>query len=102
KLIDPSTILNATVITAGPTRAPMKTLASVVAAAPAPTAKSWVKCASGTKSPCPQADAERACGDGSAVEYDEYHALVSLPIFQQGTAPYTDTGGGVRLDKAER
>jgi hypothetical protein len=74
----------------------MRDLATAVAAAPAPTATGWVKCAAGVASPCPQAsDADgRACGTGTA-DYDEYQALISLPIFQQGTAPYKDTGGAI-------
>ncbi len=95
KLIDPSTIMNATVITTGPVRDTMQQLADAVEAAPLPTAKSWVKCDAGVTSPCPQAEDDRACGDGSSPDYDEYHALVTLPIFQQGTAPYEKTGGDI-------
>ncbi len=96
KSIDPATILNATVITAGNVRDPMASIAKTIDSLPAPTAKSWVKCGSGVKSPCPQADANdgRACGTGDPA-YDEYQALVSLPIFQQGSEPYKDSGGGV-------
>ncbi len=102
KLIGTELVLNAAVITAGKVRDPMQKLASVVDALPAPTAKSWVKCGGGAKSPCPQAEGERACGDGSAADFDEYHALVSLPVFQKGTPPYTESGGDVRLDQPER
>lgn len=94
KSIDPGTILNATVITAQDVRSPMAALAQAVEAAPVPTLKSWVKCGSGAASPCPEAEGERACGSGTA-DYDEYHALVSLPIFQQGTAPYLTDGGDI-------
>jgi predicted esterase len=95
--IDPATVLNATVITVGGVRSPMTALAAAVEVAPVPTAKNWVHCVSGAVSPCPQASAERACGDSSAPQYDEYHALVSLPIFQQGTPPYLlpSDGGAV-------
>ncbi len=98
--IDPTTILDATVITAGGVRDPMAGIAKTIDGLPAPTAKSWVKCGSGAKSPCPQADGDRACGSGDPA-YDEYQALVSLPIFQQGTEPYKDSGGGV-TDKVAR
>jgi hypothetical protein len=101
KLIKPSDILNATVITAGTVRDPMKALAQTVQALPPPSAKGWVKCAQGVASPCPDATGSRACADGTA-EYDEYHALISLPIFQQGSAPYVDAGGDVRTDQPER
>lgn len=102
KVIQPNEVLNATVITAGSVQSSMKALATAALAAPMPTAKSWVKCASGVASPCPQAQAERACGDGSSPDYDEYHALVSLPIFQKGTPPYLTAGGDVRTDAPER
>jgi len=102
KLIQPSEVLNATVITAGNVRDTMKALATAAMAAPAPTASGWVKCATGVTSPCPQATGDRACGDGSSADYDEYHALVKLPIFQKGTAPYQDAGGDVRTDQPER
>jgi predicted esterase len=74
----------------------MRALAAAVEATPVPTASSWVKCADGVASPCPQADAAegRACGKGTA-DYDEYQALLSIPIFQQGTAPYLKEGGAI-------
>ncbi|MBX3129681.1 MAG: hypothetical protein KF718_23400 [Polyangiaceae bacterium] len=96
KNIDPSTILNATVITAGEVRRPVETLASTIDKLGTPTVASWTKCGGGAQSPCPQADGERACGAGGA-DYDEYHALVTLPVFQKGTAPYLDSGGDLDL-----
>ncbi len=96
KPIDPDTIVNATVFTVGDTIKPMRDLAAAVAAAPAPTASGWVKCAEGVESPCGQASADegRACGTGTA-DFDEYQALVSLPVFQKGEAPYLTSGGGI-------
>ncbi len=76
-------MLNVTVITVGAIRDPMKALAAAVATEPVPTTSKWVKCADGVTSPCPQADDDRACG-GNDAAFDEYHALVSLPIFQKG------------------
>jgi hypothetical protein len=92
--LDPATILNATVFTVGDVLAPMRDLAAEVASGSAPTAHSWVRCGAGVTSPCPQAEGDRACG-GSNPDYDEYHALVGLPIFQAGTPPYTESGGGI-------
>ncbi len=46
-------VLNVAVVTVGAIRDPMKALAAAVAAAPAPTTSSWVKCAAGVISPCP-------------------------------------------------
>lgn len=91
--VPPDTILNATVITTADVRTTMADLAAAVEAGPVPVASGWVKCGSGASSPCPQAEGDRACGSGSAA-FDEYHALVSLPIFQQGTAPYLAPADG--------
>jgi pimeloyl-ACP methyl ester carboxylesterase len=53
-------------------------------------------------SPCEQSDEDegRACGSGTK-DYDEYQALISLPIFQQGDAPYLREGGAIS-DQVER
>jgi hypothetical protein len=92
--IDPSSILNATVFTVGPTLDPMTAIADAVAALPAPTASDWTLCDDGVESPCPDATGDRACGAPTA-DYEEYHALVTLPIFQEGTPPYlTPADGG--------
>lgn len=89
-------ILTAVVFTTDDPTAPMRKLASSVEAAAAPQASEWVKCGDGAESPCGQADdAEgRACGAGTD-DYDEYQALLSVPIFQQGSAPYLKSGGDV-------
>ncbi len=88
-----ASIINAAVFTVGhPTRTPAL-IPAAVTAAPAPTATSWVKCGVGP-SPCPQATGDRACGTADPA-FDELHALVTLPIFQKGTAPYlTPADGG--------
>ncbi len=87
-------ILTATVITVEDVLAPMQALAAAVAEAPVPVASDWVRCEDGVVSPCPQADGDRACGSGAAG-FDEYHALVSLPSFQQGEPPYLEEGGAI-------
>jgi len=94
--IDRASILNATVFTVGPTLAPMESIADAIAARPAPTASDWTLCDTGVQSPCPDATGARACGAPTA-DYDEYHALVTLPIFQDGTPPYQTPadGGGI-------
>jgi hypothetical protein len=92
-------LLVATVFTVGdPTKVATKLRASV-RAAPAPTAGEWVKCGSGAPEPCPQADAKdnRACGADNP-DFDEYHALVDMPVFQQGTAPYLTSKDGGAID----
>jgi len=94
-------VLTASVFTVGDVRAPMTNLAAAVKAAPAPTASGWVKCGGATPSPCPDAEGDRACGD-DVDGYDEYHALLSIPVYQQGTAPYLtpDDGGGIDTKKS--
>jgi hypothetical protein len=98
KALSPTAILNAAVFTVGHPGAPAQGLATAVAAAAAPTAASWVKCGA-APSPCPQATGDRACGAADPA-FDELHALVTLPIFQSGTAPYEDTGGDLQYDGA--
>jgi pimeloyl-ACP methyl ester carboxylesterase len=73
---------------------------AAVAVAPAPAASDWVKCGGAEPSPCAQAEEDRACGD-DPDGYDEYHALLSLPVFQQGTAPYLEPAddGGIDTTK---
>jgi hypothetical protein len=92
-----SSILNATVFTVGHAQAIGPKLAAAVAAAPAPTASNWVRCGD-APSPCPQAASDRACGTPDPA-FDELHALVTLPIFQQGTEPYAtpEDGGDIAL-----
>ncbi len=87
-------MLNATVFTVADARAPMSKLAQAAKVAALPKASGWVKCGGGAMSPCPQSDGDRACGSGGS-DYDEYHALVEIPIFQIGTAPYLTSGGGI-------
>jgi len=93
-----SDVTNVSVVTVGAIRDPMQALAAAAAKETLPLTKSWVKCAAGVKSPCPQADGDRACGAANSA-FDEYHALVSLPRFQQGTEPYLTPadGGGIQI-----
>jgi hypothetical protein len=94
--IDPASILTATVFTVGPTQDTMESIADAIEAAPAPTATDWTLCDDGVDSPCPDATGSRGCQAASA-DFDEYHALVTLPIFQEGTPPYLtpDDGGNI-------
>ncbi len=92
--IAPEDVLSATVFDSSDPRAPMTDLVDSVRSQPVPTASGWTKCAAGVASPCPDATGGRACGDG-ADSFDEYHALVELPIFQQGEAPYFSAGGEI-------
>jgi len=92
--IDPDSLLTALSFTVGDPNAEMRALAASTEAATLPAARDWVKCGGGAESPCAQAEGNRACGDGDAA-YDEYQALLSVPIFQEGNAPYLSEGGGI-------
>jgi len=100
KSVDPSSLLVASVYTVGAITDPAEKLAAA-AAAKAPPSSGWVRCGSGAPSPCPDAEGERACGPEDP-DYDELHALVELPIFQQGKAPYfnPEDGGGIDTSAA--
>ena len=94
--IDPATVLSATVFTVGDPQRLLKRLATAEATVAAPTADTWVKCGSGTPSPCPDVTGPRACGAANA-NFEEWHSLIDLPLFQAGTAPYLTPaqGGGI-------
>jgi len=91
KSIATADVLNSTVFTVGDPRAIASRLRTSARAATASAASAWTKCDTGVKSPCPQADGERACGAADPA-FDEWHALVSLPIYQRGDAPYDKDG----------
>lgn len=93
---DPDSILIATVFTTDDPIAPMRALAEAVAEEDVPSVSNWVHCDGQNQSPCPQADAAegRACGSGTS-DYDEYQALIELPVFQRGAAPYLASGGEI-------
>ncbi|MFO0598836.1 MAG: hypothetical protein U0228_26250 [Myxococcaceae bacterium] len=98
--LQPTDVLGAAVFTVGNPRRLMERLSTAVAAASAPTADTWVKCGGATPSPCPDANGPRACGTSTA--FDEWHTLLTVPIFQQGTAPYLvpSQGGGMDWSSA--
>jgi hypothetical protein len=95
KSLGPGDVIGGTVFTVGNPRRLMDRLAASVAALPAPTADTWVKCGGATPSPCPDVTGPRACGTNAA--FDEWHTLIDVPIYQQGTAPYLvpSQGGGI-------
>lgn len=93
-------VINATVFTVGKHDEIAKKLVPAVASLPQPPAATgWVKCGS-APSPCAQADGERACPASPDPLFDELHALVTLPVFQKGTVPFTEPtdGGDLVLD----
>jgi hypothetical protein len=92
-----SELLNATVFTTEDPRADLEALAALVAAQDVPSASQWARCSAGAASPCSDVSMDRACGAENEL-YDEYHALVELPIFQRGDAPYLQSGGEIDFD----
>jgi pimeloyl-ACP methyl ester carboxylesterase len=98
KKIAASEVLNASVFTVGAPQVPAERMRISVRADAAPTASGWTLCKPGVKSPCPQADGDRGCGPENPA-FDELHALVDLPVFQKGTAPYLSAkdGGDIAL-----
>jgi hypothetical protein len=99
--IDPATVLTAAVFTVGKPTAPVAKLETVIDAAAPPAVAQWTRCDTGVTSPCPDATGDRACAAADPA-FDELHALVTLPIFQDGTAPYLTPadGGGLKRDAA--
>jgi hypothetical protein len=96
KSIPVDTVLVASVFTTGDPQRLVGALERAVAASPAPVADGWVKCGSGAPEPCPDATGTRACGTSSA--FDEWHAVVDVPIFQHGEAPYLSPAQGGAID----
>jgi hypothetical protein len=95
--VDLSTVLNATVFTTqDPERLP-RAIREAVRADDVPTVSDLTLCGAGAESPCDDGTPERACGETNDA-FHEIHGRIRLPIFQQGTAPYLSSGGGISLD----
>jgi hypothetical protein len=88
KGVDLASTLVGTVFTTSSPRALVRKTAEFVAgqASDAPF-EGWVKCGVGP-SPCPGAAGDRACPAAADPQFDELHALVTLPVLQKGTAPF--------------
>ncbi|MDP3500364.1 MAG: hypothetical protein Q8S33_08530 [Myxococcales bacterium] len=93
KNLSAADLVTASVFTVGDPTQLVKSLGESVAATGAPVADPWVKCGTGP-SPCASdAGVDRTCSTSNDV--DEWHTLIELPIFQQGTTPYlTPAEGG--------
>ena len=83
-----SSVVNAAVFTVGHVQRVTEKLPAAIAAAGVPAPTTWVKCGSGAPSPCPDATGRSRLPGERGPAFDELHALISLPIFQKGTAPY--------------
>jgi hypothetical protein len=86
---------------------PLAAIQAAITAASAPTLSALVHCGDpGAVSPCDDGQTGaahlRGClpGQLGAANFDEYQGTVSLPVFQQGTPPYSQPqdGGGILLD----
>lgn len=102
--IDPLTIANAAVFTTGDPIAEAQALRDP-ARAQTPTASELTVCDEGVTSPCDDGlqGEEHLRGCMSTGEnYQEIHGKLSLPIFQEGEAPYLTDGGGVTPDVKRR
>ncbi len=71
-------------------------LAAAVAAQPAPVLSALTRCDAGVTSPCDDGTPARACV-AADPKFHEIHGKLTIPIFQQGTAPYQKPadGGGI-------
>jgi pimeloyl-ACP methyl ester carboxylesterase len=101
---NPSQILNAAVFTTQDPEAVIAGLRErVVADVPAQLSDITNCSVPGATSPCEMPDGDEMrgeCGNPGGADFTEIHARISLPIFQNGTAPYLDPedGGGIELD----
>jgi len=110
---DRATLIAATVITVRDVRKDMASIAAAVEGLAPPATSSWVHCQAGATSPCPvsvtecplnlascQPSTVQPSCDSGGPNYEEYQALISLPIFQRGTPPYLDQseGGDVQAE----
>jgi hypothetical protein len=96
-MINPDIILNASVFTTGTPRSVVEQLQGVIDGGSPPTAANWTLCDGNNTSPCPDTSDNRGCGTPDP-DFHELHALVDLPIFQQGTAPYLQEADGGDLN----
>jgi hypothetical protein len=96
--IDASTILNAAVFTTQTTEHVVPALRDAIRARDVPAISDVTVCGEGVTSPCDDGTEQRRCGAPSAA-FTEIHARITLPIFQEGTAPYEEPedGGGIAL-----
>jgi predicted esterase len=89
----------ASIFTVGDPVGTVSKIKDAIAAAPAPVLTDLTHCAPGVTSPCADGGPDRVCGGGDPA-YDEIQGRISIPIFQQGTAPYLDPKDGGGIDGA--
>jgi len=95
--LNPPVLVAAAVFTVQDAPGHMGRLATSIATQPAPALTDLTLCAPGMTSPCDDGTAARACPATADSAFNEIHGKFSVPIYQEGTAPY-DTpamGGGI-------
>jgi len=95
--VNPPTLATAAVFTVQDAPGHMGRLATSIEAQPAPLLTDLTLCGGTTKSPCDDGTPARACPATADSAFNEIHGKFSVPIYQDGTAPY-DTpamGGGI-------
>lgn len=107
----PADLASAAVFTVENYEAPLAAVEAGVAAAAVPQVEGMVRCGDpAAVSPCDDgktgADHLRGCtsGDAASATFDTYQGLVTLPVFQNGTAPYLNPsdGGAIQIDGATK
>jgi len=93
----PGNILNVAVFTTQ-SEARYDRLRDAVHGAELPAASDLVACAEGAASSCDDGTIARSCEGADGTVVTEIHGRLSLPIFQEGTAPYETPEEGGRLD----
>lgn len=97
-MLDSADVLNATVFTTQ-SEPEMASFRDAVRAEATPTVSDLTLCGDGVTSPCEDAEGRGACSAPNAA-FHEIHGRISLPNFQQGTAPYlrSTDGGNIAYD----
>jgi hypothetical protein len=98
-MTSPDSILNVAVFTTQEPEPIIPALRTAIRDGAAPAVSDLTVCDGTATSPCDDGTEQRRCGPMNPA-YVEIHGRISLPIFQQGTAPYEEPadGGGIMLD----
>jgi hypothetical protein len=88
-----STVVGAAVFTTADPTVHMDRLAKNLLLQPAPELKDMLLCDTGVKSPCDDGSSLRACQVANS-SFHEIHGRFTVPIYQQGIAPYEDPDMG--------
>lgn len=99
--IDPNTVVAAAVFTTGNPRTTAQNLAAAASQTP-PSTTDLTLCDGAATSPCDDGSEEPAVACSSVNgAFHEIHGRFDLPVFQEGDAPYLESGGAVADDPSE-